>query len=132
MARVLSASLAGVAFLCVFLCAGASPAFAHHSLAVYDRGVSSSIEGVVKDYDFANPHVRLTVVVDNADGSKTDWEFESSNVSRMMSRGFNRVSARIGDKITVHYNPMRSGAAGGFFTALTDSRGRTYGPIQER
>jgi hypothetical protein len=111
---------------------GAIPAFAHHSLAVYDRGVSRTIEGVVKDYDFANPHVRLTVIVNNSDGSKTDWEFESSNVSRMMSRGFNRVSARIGDKITVHYNPMRNGAAGGFFTGFTDSRGHTYGPIQER
>ena len=42
----------------------------------------------------------------------TDWEFESTNVSRMMARGFNRVSARIGDTITVRYNPRRSGAAG--------------------
>jgi hypothetical protein len=114
------------------LCFGASPAFAHHSLAPYDRDVVRTIEGVVKDYSFANPHVKLTLTVGNPDGSSTDWSFESSNVSRMNARGFNRVSARIGDKITVRYNPMRSGAAGGFFTGFTDSRGHAYGPIQER
>jgi hypothetical protein len=49
-----------------------------------------------------------------------------------MARGFNRVSARTGDKITVRYNPLRSGAAGGFLTGFTDSRGHTYGPVRER
>jgi len=86
----------------------------------------------VKDYTFSNPHVRLTIAVSNPDGSVTDWEFESTTVSRMMSRGFNRVSARMGDTITVRYNPMRSGSPGGLFTGFTDSRGRTYGPIQDR
>ena len=110
----------------------ALPAFAHHSLAPYDRTVSKRIEGVVKNYTFANPHVRLTIAVANPDGSMTDWEFESSSVSRMMARGFNRVSTRTGDTVTVHYNPMRSGAPGGFFTGFTDAKGRSYGPIQER
>lgn len=111
---------------------GASDALAHHSLAPYDRTVSKTIEGVVKDYIFANPHVRLTIAVANADGSTTDWEFESTNVSRLLGRGFNRVSARTGDTVTVRYNPRRSGAPGGLFTGFTDSRGRTYGPIYDR
>ena len=114
------------------LCMGSIPALAHHSLAPYDRSVSRTIEGVVKTYDFANPHVKLLVTVTNPDGSSIDWRFESSNVSRMMARGFNRVSARLGDKITVRYNPLRSGAAGGYLTGFTDSRGHSYGPIQER
>jgi hypothetical protein len=120
-------NLALAAFLCV-----AAPALAHHSLAPYDRDVLRTIEGVVKAYDFANPHVKLSVTVSNPDGSATDWVFESSNVSRMRERGFNRVSARPGDKITVRYNPRRSGAAGGFLTGFTDSRGKSFGPIQER
>jgi hypothetical protein len=116
----------------VVLCFGATSTVAHHSLAPYDRSVSRTIEGVVKTYDFANPHVKLSVTVANPDGSSIVWLFESSNVSRMMARGFNRVSARIGDRITVRYNPLRSGASGGFLTGFTDSRGHTYGPIQER
>jgi hypothetical protein len=114
------------------LFSGAVPAAAHHSLAPYDRDASLTLEGVVKAYEFVNPHVKLYLTVTNPDGSSTEWFFESSNVSRMRARGFNRVSARVGDKITVRYNPLRSGSAGGFLTGFTDSRGRTYGPIQER
>ena len=87
---------------------------------------------MVKDYAFANPHVKLSLTVRNADGSATDWEFESSSVSRMRARGFNPVTARRGDKITVRYNPLRSGSAGGYLVGFTDSQGRSYGPIQER
>ena len=116
----------------VFFCLGATAAAAHHSLAPYDRTVSKSIEGVVKDYIFANPHVKLTIAVANPDGSTTDWAFESTNVSRMMGRGFNRVSARTGDTITVRYSPNRSGTPGGLFTGFTDSRGVTDGPIHDR
>jgi hypothetical protein len=123
---------AGIASTFALLCFGASAALAHHSLAPYDRTVSKSIEGMVKDYTFANPHVRLTIAVAGPDGSTVDWAFESTNVSRMMARGFNRVSARMGDTITVHYNPRRTGAPGGLFTGFTDSRGRTYGPIHDR
>jgi hypothetical protein len=128
MSRGVSASVAAAAFLWF----GAPYAVAHHSLAPYDRSVSRTIEGVVKDYSFANPHVKLILAVGNPDGSTTDWSFESSNVQRMMARGFNRVSAREGDTITVRYNPLRSGAAGGFLTGFTDSRGHTYGPIYDR
>jgi hypothetical protein len=123
---------ASAGFIAACLCLGALPALAHHSLAPYDRSVSRSVDGVVKTYDFANPHVKLSVTVANPDGSAIDWLFESSNVSRMMARGFNRVSARIGDKITVRFNPLRSGASGGYLTGFTDSRGHSYGPIQER
>jgi hypothetical protein len=114
------------------LCLAALPALAHHSLAPYDREVSRSIEGVVTTYDFSNPHVKLTLTVSNSDGSSTEWLFESSSVSRMMARGFNRVSARPGETITVRYNPRRSGAAGGYMTGFTDSRGKSFGPVQER
>jgi len=123
---------ASTGLIAACLCLGAFSALAHHSLAPYDRSISRTIEGVVKTYDFANPHVKLSVTVVNPDGSSLDWLFESSNVSRMMARGFNRVSARIGDRITVRYNPLRSGASGGYLTGFTDSRGHSYGPIQER
>jgi hypothetical protein len=110
----------------------APPALAHHSLAPYDRETSRTIEGVVKRYEFVNPHVKFLLTVTNPDGSSTEWFFESSNVSRMRARGFNSVSARVGDKITVRYNPLRSGSPGGYLTGFTDSRGHSYGPVQER
>ena len=129
MARLLGRTLAVAT---VALCSAALPVFAHHSLAIYDRDTVRTVDGVVKDYEFANPHVQLSLTVTSADGSRTDWLFEASSVSRMMARGFNRVSARPGDTITVRYNPLRNGGARGYLTGFTNSRGKTYGPTQER
>ena len=114
------------------LCSGVVPALAHHSLAPYDREISRTIEGVVKGYEFTNPHVKLSLTVTKSAGSATQWLFESGSVSRMRARGFNSVSTRAGDRITVRYNPRRSGSAGGYLTGFTDARGRFYGPIEER
>src|SRR5262245_31159228 len=110
----------------------AIPALAHHSLAPYDREVARTIEGVVKDYEFANPHVRLTLLVANPDGSSTEWYFESGSISRLRDRGFNRVSARPGERLTVRYNPKRNGTAGGYFLSFTNESGRAYGPTSSR
>ena len=43
--------LAGVAL------AIATPALAHHSFAMFDREKTVSISGVVKEYEWTNPHV---------------------------------------------------------------------------
>ena len=114
------------------LCLGAPSALAHHSLAPYDRNVSRTIEGVVKTYEFANPHVKLSLLVANPDGSSTEWFFESGSIGRLRERGFNRVSARAGERITVRYNPKRNGTAGGYFLAFTTEDGHTYGPTTSR
>jgi Family of unknown function (DUF6152) len=125
-------SSAGAAAAAAWLCLGFPSAFAHHSLSPYDRDVLHSVEGVVQAYDFANPHVKLSLRVSHADGSSREWLFESSSVSRMAARGFNRVSTRPGDTITVRFNPRRDGSSGGYLTGFTDSRGRSFGPVQER
>src|SRR5215208_3532994 len=116
MARLVARTLALATLGSLYL--GAVPVSAHHSLSVYDRDTLRTIDGVVKEYDFANPHVQLSLTVTNVDGSRTDWRFEASSVSRMMARGFNRVSVRPGDTITVRYNPLRSGGAGGYLSGF--------------
>jgi hypothetical protein len=125
-------SSASTAVFALLVTAWASQTSAHHSLAPYDRQATRTIEGVVKQWDFANPHVKLLLTVTGDDGSSTDWLFEATNVSRMRAFGFNRVSARIGDMLSVRYHPRRTGAPGGMFTGFTDSRGRSYGPVADR
>jgi len=110
----------------------ASPAEAHHSLSAYDRSTSRKVMGVVKEYEWANPHVKLVLVVTDAAGSARDWFFESGSIGRMSSRGFNRVSATPGEPVTVSYHPRRDGGGGGFFLSIVNAKGRTYGPIMVR
>jgi hypothetical protein len=120
---------AAVAFGVLWL---APPVSAHHSFAAFDRSTFRTVEGVVKDYDWANPHVKLTLAVRGSDGATTDWTFEGGSIASLVNAGFNRVSAAPGDRITVSYHPKRSGAGGGFFLSITNSNGRTYGPIIAR
>ena len=68
----------------------------------------------MKDYDWTNPHVKLTLVVMGPDGTTRDRMFEGGSIGRLANAGFNRVSAAPGEKITVSYHPRRGGSGGGF------------------
>ena len=119
MIRLISVTLCSVLM-------GALPAFAHHALTAYDRNKSKSVEGVVKEFRFVNPHARLILMVPGAGGSMKAWDFEGGGVRRLQSRGLTSSTIAAGDKITVSYNPMRDGSTGGFFLGLTTADGKTY------
>lgn len=113
----------------VLLCSvvlGSLPAVAHHSLSIYDRGQSKTVEGVVKEFRFANPHARIFLRVAQADGSMKEWDFEGGGVNRLSERGISINTIRSGDKISVSYNPMRDGSARGLFVAFTAADGKHY------
>ena len=106
---------------------GALPASAHHSLTAYNRSQAKTVEGVVKEFRFANPHARLILLVAAQDGTMKEWDFEGGGIRRLQDRGLTAKTIASGDRITVTYNPMRSGSSGGFFVGLTTADGKTYG-----
>ena len=56
--------------MCVFgLVAAVGPSAAHHSRAAYDTTVEVTIEGVVADVMWANPHVYLILDVAGPEGA---------------------------------------------------------------
>ena len=59
---------AGLAMSC-------SAAFAHHSFAMFDQDKQVTIQGTVKDYLWTNPHVWVDVMVSDARGGDTLWEW---------------------------------------------------------
>ena len=119
-------SLAPYSVVLCFLLLGAVPASAHHALTAYDRNQSKAVEGVVKEFRFVNPHARLLLMVQAADGSMKMWDFEGGGVRRLQSRGLTANTITAGEKITVSYNPMRDGSAGGFILGLTTADGKNY------
>ena len=106
----------------VFHLVGLAPAAAHHSLSIYDRNQSKTVEGVVKEFRFANPHARILLLVAAEDGTMKEWDFEGGGVRRLTERGISVNTIAKGDKITVSYNPMRDGSARGLFVELHDAR----------
>ena len=108
------------------VCLGSLPALAHHSLSIYDRGKSQTVEGVVKEFRFSNPHARILLMVASRDGAMKEWDFEGGGVNRLSERGISINTIRTGDKISVSYNPMRDGSARGLFVAFTAADGKHY------
>lgn len=77
-------------------------AHAHHSFAAtFAAGEKITIEGVVTNWSFKNPHVLVTVAVENPDGSTTEWVSEGAAATNMRRLGWSADTFSEGDLIRV-------------------------------
>lgn len=92
-----------------------APVRAHHSFGMFDQtnGNEIAITGVVKRWQFVNPHTWLIITVENGDGSLTDWSFEGSAVPVLLQRGISGATFVEGETLTVVAAPMKDGRPGG-------------------
>ena len=88
--------------------------FAHHSAAMFDDAKVLELTGVVKEMQWANPHIWIQVVVDE-NGTKKEWSLEGGSPNTLSRRGWRSTSFTPGDKVTVRLNPMKDGTAAGLF-----------------
>jgi hypothetical protein len=102
---------------------GAQPVSAHHSFAMYDNGKQITIEGVVKELQWTNPHVWIQVLVPNAKGGQDEWSVECTSVNFMVRRGFNKTTIKAGDKISVSLTPLKDGSHRGAFKGVNSLNG---------
>ena len=84
-------------------------ALAHHGTANFEMDHSSTIKGVVVDYQLINPHVEMTLKVTQEDGKVVDWNVEGVSLNMMMRAGFKRDSMKVGDTVTVTGHPGKNG-----------------------
>jgi hypothetical protein len=101
----------GPALLVAALC-GAVSVQAHHSGAMFDYTKVVELKGVVKEFQYTNPHSWLLVDVTNADGSVTTWGFEAEGPSTLMRAGIRKSTLPAGTPITIRGNPMKDGRSG--------------------
>ena len=91
-----------------------SALLAHHSAAMFDDAKVLELTGVVKEMQWANPHIWIQVVVDD-NGTKKEWSLEGGSPNTLSRRGWRSTSFQAGDKVTVRLNPMKDGTAAGLF-----------------
>ena len=97
------------------LAAGVSVVQAHHSFAMFDNEKEMTIEGVVKEFQWTNPHIWIQVNVTGADGKVTEWSIEGGSPNGLRRNGWSKSSLNAGDKVSVKIHPLKDGSPGGSF-----------------
>ena len=76
--------------------------FAHHSsVPWYDLDADQiTVTGVVKEFQFINPHVYIIVDVESDDGTIEEWKLESTSRNRLIRVGWTEDSIKVGMTVT--------------------------------
>ena len=104
------------------------PVLAHHSATMFDDETTVTVTGVVKEFQYTNPHSWLLIDVTNEDGSVTTWGFEAEGPSTLLRAGIRKSTLPPGTEITITGNPMRDGRPAALWQSATLSDGTQLNP----
>ena len=107
--------------------AGAAPALAHHSFAMFDRTREIVLVGAVREFQWTNPHSWIELEVVNDKGVVETYSVELNSPNNLTRQGWKSTSLKPGDKVTVTINPLHDGAKGGLFVSAALPDGRVLG-----
>ncbi len=93
-------------------------AFAHHSILPFDTERFEELRGVVTEVRWVNPHVRITLRIENDAGEQEEWEIEGDSANATARQGFARDAVRVGDEILIAGWPSARGRDELFLTNI--------------
>ena len=85
------------------------PVIAHHSGTMFDDMKEVTLSGVVKEFQYTNPHSWLLVDVKGPDGKVTTWGFEAEGPSTLLRAGIRKSDFAPGTPVTITGHPMKDG-----------------------
>lgn len=106
-------------------------AHAHHAFAAdYEAGKEGTIEGVVTEVMFKNPHARYYLEVDDGSGSTELWDLETMNLMMLGRMGWKKDTIRVGDRLTVTGILGRNNTKRMSIVTVTLPGGRIISPVR--
>jgi Family of unknown function (DUF6152) len=111
-------------FAALALVAFSTPAWVHHSGAMFDPNKEATIVGAIKEFNWTNPHSSFKVDVTNATGQVETWAIEMNSPQNLVRQGWKRTTLKVGDKVTVVVRPLRDGKPGGSYMSITLADGK--------
>jgi hypothetical protein len=102
-------------------------ALAHHSFAMFDQTKQLELKGTVVEFQWTNPHAFIQLEAPDESGAKHVWSIELNSPNNLKRQGWKSTSLKPGDAVTVVINPLRDGAKGGLFVAVTLPDGKVLG-----
>ena len=114
-----------VALAAVLVVAALCPGtvLAHHSNVAYEVTKVITITGVVKDFEWVNPHTWLHVIVDDGKGGKVEWACEGRAPGVLLRAGWSRSILKAGEKVTVDMSPAKDGSKVSIIARVTKADG---------
>jgi hypothetical protein len=100
---------------------------AHHGVSQFDDK-EITLTGVVKEFQYTNPHSWLLVDVTNKDGSVTTWGFEAEGPGVMMRNGIRKSDFTPGTKVTITAHPLKDGQPAGSWVKAVRADGVEFNP----
>jgi hypothetical protein len=76
---------------------------AHHSYAAeFNADKPATIEGVVREVWFKNPHIRYYIDVTDEDGNTVTWDARGLAPVKLVRMGWTKKTIQVGDRITLY------------------------------
>ena len=119
---------AQIFFVAAALLALASGASAHHSATMFEQTKTVTVEGVVKEFQYTNPHSWLLVDVTDKTGKVTTWGFEAEGPSTLQRAGIRPSEFRPGTKVTITGRPMKDGTPAAIWVTAVRGDGKKFDP----
>lgn len=93
---------------------------AHHSFAAeFDANTRISVEGVIVEVRYRNPHVQYFIESDDNER----WNVQAQNVPSLRRLGWNKDTLKLGDRITANGFAGRDGALKVYVTSIVAPSG---------
>jgi hypothetical protein len=86
-------------------------ALAHHSFAMFDLEKEVTVEAVVKELQYQNPHVWIQIMVPDGHGGETEWSIEGGAPGMMTRAGWKSSTLKAGAGTLVMVRSRRRAAA---------------------
>lgn len=87
----------------------ATPSFAHHSTAMYNMASPVTVTGVVKRFEWINPHAYIYLEVKDDQGKTVEWAIEMMSLNHLKSYGWTHDTVKPGDVISCTGGAAKSG-----------------------
>jgi hypothetical protein len=86
--------------------------FAHHGGAAYDTSKMTTVTGTVTNFEFANPHVIISMdVKDSSTGKIEKWQGELTSPNHLSRVGWTKSTFKPGDEVTMSGAALKDGGS---------------------
>jgi Family of unknown function (DUF6152) len=126
MTKIILTALPSIVALAIMI----TPAQAHHSGAMFEKEKTITVEGVVKEFQYTNPHSWLLVNVTNKNGTVTTWGFEAEGPSTLQRAGIRPSDFAAGTKLKITGHPMKDGSPAAAWVEAVRADGKRFNPSE--